>query len=159
MQRTAWALRSRCWARILATRLFPAPPLPCSERWSLPVALTSIPSLGTKVRLLLSDQFPFVRRAVVVLEARPAGQAVAQVRQWIVGRGFGGAGGGIRRWHGRGRARRHVGRRGGGGVHRGGGGGGVGGGGGGVLVGGGAGAAPAGTLVGGGAVGASWRLT
>src|ERR1019366_7238405 len=36
------------------------PPLPCSERWTLPVALISIPPFGNKVRFLLSGQFLFV---------------------------------------------------------------------------------------------------
>src|ERR1019366_2590421 len=117
MQRTAGALRSRFWARMLASRLFPTPPLPCSERWTLPAALISIPSFGAKVRFLLSDQFLFVRGAAVVFEARPAGQAVPQVRQWIVGRDFGGSGGGIRRWDAQRRARRHAGRRRDGGHH------------------------------------------
>src|ERR1039458_2874126 len=93
MQRTAWALRLRYWARMLATRLFPTPPLPCSERWTLPVALISIPSFGAKVRFLLSDQFLFVRRAAVVFEARPAGQAGPPGRPWVAGGGLGGAGG------------------------------------------------------------------
>ncbi len=64
-------------ATMLAARLFPTPPLPCSERWTLPVALISIPSFGAKMRFLLSDQFLFVRRAAVVFEARPTGQTVA----------------------------------------------------------------------------------
>src|ERR1039458_6167291 len=77
MQWTAWVLRLRYWARMLATRLFPTPPLPCSERWTLPVPLISIPSFGAKVRFLLSDQFLFVRGPVVILEARPSDEAVA----------------------------------------------------------------------------------
>src|ERR1017187_4918320 len=55
--------REALWSRphwILATRLFPTPPLPFSERWTLP-ALISIPSFGAKVRFLLSDQFQIGR--------------------------------------------------------------------------------------------------
>ena len=55
MQRTNGAFRLRYGARMLAPRLFPTPHFPCSERWTLPAALISIPSFGNKVRFLLSD--------------------------------------------------------------------------------------------------------
>jgi hypothetical protein len=46
---------------------------------------------------LLSDQFLFVRWTVIVLKAGSAGQAIAQVRQWVIRRGLGGPGSAIRR--------------------------------------------------------------